>query len=55
MSNREIWTQWIVHRKSTAEIARQFKLAECDVDRVIERCMSANYYGTEMPFGKGAA
>ena len=50
MNQREIWTQWRVHRKSTREIARQLKLEECDVDRIIARCMNAQHDGTEMPF-----
>ena len=50
MNQREIWTEWIVHRKNTAEIARKFKLAECVVDGVIARCMNAQHDGTEMPF-----
>ena len=55
MNTRKIWTQWCIHRKTTAEIARQLKLDECDVDRVIARCMNAQHDGTAMPFEKARA
>ena len=50
MNARAIWTAFIVNRLSTAEIARQLKLAECDVDRIISQCLNCHYAGAPMPF-----
>ena len=55
MNAREIWTLWVVNRRSTAEIARKLKMKECDVDSVITRCLNAQHDGSEMPFERGAA
>ncbi len=37
MNARAVWTQWRVHRKSTAEIARLFKGNESEVDKIVMR------------------
>lgn len=50
MNTRAIWTLWVVNRKNTAAIARELNLKECDVDRVIARCMNAQHDGSAMPF-----
>ncbi len=50
MNARRIWSLWIVNRRNTAEIARNLKLLECDVDRVIAICINAQHDGTAMPF-----
>ena len=57
MNDRDIWRQWIVHRQSTAEIARQLKLKgsklkECDVDSIIADCINAQYDGSPMPWDR---
>ena len=52
MNEREIWFQWVVHRQSTRDISRKFDLEECDVERVIARCMNAHHDGEAMPFEK---
>ena len=55
MNARKIWTAFIVHRLSTAEIARRTGEAECDVDRIIAQCMNGHYYDEPMPFEKEIA
>lgn len=50
MNARAVWTQWCVHRKSTAEIARLFKRNESEVDRIIARCMDCQFAKEPMPF-----
>lgn len=55
MNAEEIWIQWIIHKKNTAEIARKLKLRECDVDQEIARFINELYLKREKPFSKGAA
>ncbi len=55
MNTRKIWTAFIVHRQSTAEISRRTGEPECDVDRIIARCMDCHYYGKPMPFERVVA
>ena len=55
MNTREIWTEWLVHRQNTAEIAKHLKLKECIVESVISRCLSARYDEQPMPFDKESA
>ncbi len=55
MNEEKIWTQWVIHKKNTAEIAGILKLKECDVDSVITRFMNERYLEREKPFSKESA
>ena len=54
MNLKRIWELWraapIGH--STGEIARRLKLPECEVDKVIPRCLDAVYCDRPMPWSK---
>lgn len=52
MNARVIWTLWNVGKANTAEIARELKMKECEVDSVIARFINERYLEREKPFGK---
>ena len=55
MNVEEIWAQWVVHKKNTAEIARKFKLKECDVEQLIAQFINELYLERNKPFSKESA
>ena len=52
MNARSIWIRYRQWKQSTAEIARRTGEKECDVDRILARCLDAHYTGRPMPFDK---
>jgi hypothetical protein len=51
MNMFRVWILWR-HGHNTAEIARRIVEEECDVDKVLARCLDAVYTGRPMPFSK---
>ncbi len=50
MKESAVWTIWKVTRQNTAEIARELKLSECDVEQVIWTKMNEQHTRRKKPF-----